>query len=135
MINRFYPSTERFLLNDVAPEDLYDYLFHGFGLANIDGIEKYFSCCLTKPMIFIPRDNDIDEIFRPKAKEESNISLLIRLLVKVRLTGYHNGDNENGWEKLDVILASPEFKDTLSDFEETVRTMIGRMFPNYVQKW
>lgn len=131
LLRRYYPSSEQFLLSNVHPNDLYDYLFHGFALVSICGVEKYVSYCASKPTLLISRTDEIDKIMQQKVSDRSNHSMLIRLIVKIKLIQVHTGDNEDGWNKIKKLLEMPEFQGTLSDFDVTVHTMIKRMFPDF----
>ncbi len=131
MIERFYPSSESFLIGVVDNKDLYGYLSHGFALVKINGEDMYVSYCYYKPTIEIPQTQEIAEIMRQKDESVSNQSCLRKLLVRLKGIQVHNGDNESAWDKVSKELAKEEYKETIENFRVTIGVSIGFMFPNY----
>lgn len=130
-IKRYYPSSESFLLQEVKEENLYDYIFHGFALVEINGARKYDSFTWNKPLIAISQTPAIDEVMRKKQKGKNNNSNLIRLSVKLRLIKIYYGDNQSSWNMISKVLKKEEFKETIANYKNTINALLEKMFPLY----
>ena len=130
-IKRYYPSSDNFLLSGVKKEDLYDYIFHGFALVEIDGVKKYVSFTWNKPLITVSQTPAIDEVMKKKQKGKNNNSDLIRLSVKLRLIKIHHGDNQSSWNMISAVLTKEEFKETIANYKNTINALLEKMFPLY----
>lgn len=133
MLEKYYPITESFLLGKVEEKDLYGYITSGFALLPYKGKMGYVSYCFTKPMLFIPQTQESDDIFQKRKKDESNISLLIKLLAKFKHIQIHYGDCQESWDMIKKELTKEEYKDTVVNFEVLIRTVFGYMFPSFIQ--
>lgn len=132
VFKRFYPSTESFLVGEVNEDDLYDYIFHGFALVNINNKNKYVSCSFNKPLIAVEQTPEIKEIFRKKHEGSNNNSGLIKLFAKLKYIQVHYGNNEKSWDMIKKELAKEEFSETIKNFKVTIDNMIGHMFSGYI---
>lgn len=131
MLERYYPSNESFLLGNVEDKNLYGYIFHGFALLNIDGLNKYVSYDFQKPQIHITETPEIKEIFRKKSESESNISQFIKLTAKLNYISIHHGNNHTSWEMVKKELIKEEFSETIENYNVTINSVIDKMFPGY----
>ena len=131
LITRFYPSSEHFLYGIVPERDVFDYVFKGFALANINGELQYFSCNLEKPQVFIPADENLNELFRQKDEQNSNISGLITLLSKFKTIGRHYGNSTTAWDKIRDLLSKEEFSSILENYKVSIESRIELLFPGY----
>ena len=127
MLKRYYPISENLLSGIVAKEDLFDYIWHGFILVKMDDGEKYASCCLTKPIIWIARTPQIDMILEQKVPNSNNLSSFIKLITKLKHIQIHH--KEPVQKYIDEEIRKEEFKQTIEDFKETLNYLINRMFP------
>jgi hypothetical protein len=132
MLEKFYPSTEKFLLDAVKENDLHEYIFHGFALVTIDGVEKYVSYSWEKPMIAITKTPEIEEVFRKKEKNCNNNSGYIRLLAKLKHIQVHYLDNAKSWEMIKTELEKEENKVVYENYQTAIDYLIGCMFPRYI---
>lgn len=132
MIEKFYPSTEKFLLDAVKESDLHEYIFHGFALVTIDGVEKYVSYSWEKPMIAITKTPEIEEVFRKKDKNCNNNSGYIRLLAKLKHIQVYYLDNAKSWEMIKTELEKEENKVVYENYQAAIDYLIGCMFPRYI---
>lgn len=131
MIERFYPSSEYFLLDLVNEKDLFAYIFCGFALVKLDDEYMYVSFCLTKPTIMIKKTPELEEIFKKKEDDKSNLSDFIRLMSKLKIIQVHNGDKPTSWEKVKKELAKEENIITLKNYKTTIETVVRGLFPNF----
>jgi hypothetical protein len=134
LLERYYPSTETFLIGSVKDADLFEYVFHGFVLClDADGKEEYYSCSWNAPMIAVLKTPEIDEIFRKKESDKNNISQFIHLLARLKHIQIHYGDSQVAWDMIQKELAKTEHHQTLASYNVTIDCIIGRMFPGYAQ--
>lgn len=131
MIERFYPSSENFLLGLVNEKDLYAYIFSGFALVKIEDEYAYVSFCLTKPTIMIKQTPELEEIFRKKEDDKSNTSDFVRLMSRLKIIQVHNGDKPTSWEKVKIELEKEENISTLKNYKTTIETVVKGLFPNF----
>lgn len=131
MLERYYPSNESFLVGNVEDSNLYGYIYHGFALLNIDGVNKYISYDFQKPQILVTETPEIKEIFRKKSESESNLSQFIKLTVKLNHIRIHHENDQVTWGMVRKELAKEEFSETIKNFNVTINSVIGKMFPGY----
>lgn len=132
-LNRFYPSSEGFLLNLVDKDDLFGYVFSGFALVRIGDVKYYVS--YNKPSedpLFIKVTPELVDVFRPKVKGQSNLSGFIKLFSKFQVIRAHYQDTEEAWKRVKAELAKEEFKETLEIFSVTIATLINKLFPGFI---
>ena len=132
MLERYYPSNESFLVGDVDNKDLYGYIFHGFALVCIDGVNKYVSFDFEKKLIMVTETPEIKEIFRKKSEKESNISQFIKLTVRLNLIRIHHGTSQSSWDMVKKELVKEEFSETVANYKVTINSIIEEMFPGFV---
>lgn len=134
LLKKYYPSTETFLIGSVQDADLFEYVYHGFLLCmDADGREKFFSCSWNAPMIAVLKTPEIDEVFREKESDKTNISQFIHLLARLKHIQIHHGDSPVAWDMIQKELVKTERQQTLASYKVTVDYLIGRMFPGYTQ--
>ena len=131
MLERFYPSSESFLIGQVNDDDLFGYIYHGFAYYRDGSNGAYVSFCFKKPQIQIPQTPEIDEIMRKKDAEQSNISGLIRLSTRLKHIQIHYAKDPNVFERVKEELSKEDFKDIITNFKVTVETLVDFMFPGY----
>lgn len=131
MFERFYPSSESFLIGQVNENDLFGYIYRGFAYYRVGSNGAYVSFCFSKPQIQIPQAPEIDEIMRQKAAGQSNISGLIKLATRLKHIQIHYAEDPNLFERVKEELTKEEFKDVITNFNVTVGTLVGFMFPGY----
>jgi len=131
MLQRFYPSSECFLIGKVNDEDLFGYIFHGFAHFKVGSNGAYVSFCFNKPQIQIQQTPEIDEIMRQKDAEQSNISGLIRLSTRLKHVQIRYAEAPNLFERVKEELSKTEFKDVITNFKVTIGTLVDIMFPGY----
>ena len=131
MLERFYPSSESFLIDQVKDNDLFDYIFHGFAHYSVGSYGAYVSFCFNKPQIQIPQTPEIDEIMRQKDAEQSNISGLIRLSTRLKHIQIHYAKTPDLFERVNNELSKEEFKDVITNFKVTVGTLVDFIFSGY----
>lgn len=131
VLEKFYPSTEKILLDSVKESDLHEYIFHGFALVTINGVEKYVSYSWEKPMIAITKTPEIENVFKKKENECNNNSGYIRLLARLKHIQIHYHDNTISWEMINKELEKEENKEVYANYRVAINYLIGCMFPLY----
>lgn len=79
----------------------------------------------------IKKTPELEEIFKKKEDDKSNLSDFIRLMSKLKIIQVHNGDKPTSWEKVKKELAKEENIITLKNYKTTIETVVRGLFPNF----
>ncbi len=127
---KFYLVSDQCLVKlGIEPKDLYNYLFHGFAIIELQDGSYYVNYAYPdQKLITIKKDEDSDKLFI-QMNGENIFSKFIRLCVKINGLSIHKGDVPEAHETIKKILE--DFHETYLAYQHTINFIICVKFPTY----
>lgn len=127
---KFYLVSDQYLVKrGIEPKDLYNYLFHGFALIEMqDGLYYVNYAYPGQQVIMIKKDENSDKHFI-RLNEENIFSKFIRLSVKINSLSIHKGDVPEAHQSIEKFLE--DYHETYLAYQHTIDFIISVIFPTY----
>ena len=127
---KFYLVSDQYLVKrGIEPKDLYNYLFHGFALIEMqDGLYYVNYAYPGQQVIMIKKDENSDKHFI-RLNEENIFSKFIRLSVKINSLSIHKGDVPEAHQSIEKFLE--DYHETYLAYQHTIDFIISVKFPTY----
>ena len=135
-MSEYTPYQKFYLVNDqclvklgIEPKDLYNYLFHGFALIEMqDGLYYVNYAYPGQQVLMIKKDENSDKHFI-RLNEENIFSKFIRLSVKINSLSIHKGDVPEAHQSIEKFLE--DYHETYLAYQHTIDFIISVKFPTY----
>lgn len=127
---KFYLVSDQCLVKlGIEPKDLYNYLFHGFAIIELqDGLYYVNYAYPDQKLITIKKDEDSDKLFI-QMNEENIFSKFIQLSVKINNLSIHEGDVPEAHKSIEKFLE--DYHETYLAYQHTIDFIISLKFPTY----
>lgn len=129
-MERYYPTTEKFLNGLVRSEDYWDFVFKGFSLLKINGEECYVSYNFNRETLAIKRTKEMEIIMVSTETGKSVISNLVRLAARLKHIQIHHIP-EDAWNLVKNELEKVEYHNEMINYPITINVLVHNLFPNY----